>query len=139
MAKDGLFFRWCAQIHPKHHTPHWALAAQCVWAAALVAMGTYSQLTTYVIFAGWVFYALTSYAVIVLRRKLPDAPRPYRVVGYPWVPMLFVLASTWFLINILFEKPRESGLGVLIVLLGVPVYLFWKRRDGRSTTTNAER
>jgi APA family basic amino acid/polyamine antiporter len=130
MARDGLFFRWCAEIHPKYHTPHWALTVQCVWAVLLVAMGTYNQLTTYVVFAAWIFYALTSYAVIVLRRKMPDAPRPYRVMGYPWVPIAFVLASAWFLINTLFEKPVESGLGVGIVLLGVPVFLFWKRRGG---------
>jgi APA family basic amino acid/polyamine antiporter len=139
MAKDGLFFRWCAQIHPRYHTPHWALVAQCVWAVALVAMGTYNELTTYVVFAAWIFYALTTCAVIVLRRKMPDAPRPYRVMGYPWVPVLFVLASTWFLINILFEKPMESGLGVLMVLFGVPVYLFWKKRDGRLASTSARR
>jgi APA family basic amino acid/polyamine antiporter len=130
MAKDGLFFRWCAEIHPKYRTPHWALAVQCVWAVLLVVMGTYNQLFTYVVFAAWIFYALTGYAVVVLRRKLPDAPRPYRVMGYPWVPIAFVLASTWFLVNTLFEKPIESGLGVVMVLLGVPVYLFWKRRGG---------
>jgi APA family basic amino acid/polyamine antiporter len=130
MAKDGLFFRWCAEIHPKFHTPHWALAVQCVWAVLLVVMGTYNQLFTYVVFAAWIFYALTGYAVIVLRRKLPDAPRPYRVMGYPWVPIAFVLASAWFLVNTLFEKPIESGLGVVMVLLGVPVYLFWKRQSG---------
>jgi amino acid transporter len=68
--------------------------------------------------------------VIILRRKLPDLPRPYRVTGYPWVPVAFVLASVWFLVNTLFEKPVESGLGTLMVLLGVPVYLFWNRRSG---------
>ncbi len=128
MAKDGLFFRWCAAVHPKYHTPHWALIVQCVWAVLLVVMGTYEQLFTYVVFAAWVFYALTGYAVIVLRRKLPDLPRPYRVFGYPWVPVAFVLASTWFVVNTLVEKPVESGLGALIVALGVPVYWFWKRR-----------
>jgi len=128
MAKDGLFFRWCADIHPQYHTPHWALIVQGIWAVLLVLMGTYEELFTFVVFAGWVFYALTGYAVIVLRRKLPDLPRPYRVFGYPWVPMAFVLASVWFIVNTLIEKPMESGFGVLMVALGVPVYLFWKRR-----------
>ncbi len=128
MAKDGLFFRWCAAIHPKYHTPHRALIVQGCWAVLLVLLGTYEQLFTYVIFAGWVFYALTGYAVIILRRKCPDLPRPYRVPGYPWVPITFVLTSAWFIVNTLMEKPRESGWGVLIVALGVPVYLLWKRR-----------
>jgi len=131
MAKDGLFFRWCSAIHPKYHTPHWALVVQGIWAVLLVVMGTYEELFTYVIFAGWVFYALTGYAVIVLRRKRPESPRPYRVFGYPWVPLAFVLTSAWFIGNTLFEKPRESGLGALIVALGVPVYLIWRRHGGR--------
>ncbi len=130
MAKDGLIFRWCAAIHPKYHTPHWALIVQCIWAVLLVVMGTYDQLFTYVVFAAWIFYALTAYAVVILRRKLPDLPRPYRVFGYPWVPIGFVLASAWFIANTLIEKPAESGLGTLMVLLGLPVYLFWKRRRG---------
>lgn len=132
MAKDGLFFRWCADVHPKYHTPHWALVVQCAWAVLLVVLGTYNQLFTYVVFAAWIFYALTGYAVIILRRKLPDLPRPYRVTGYPWIPLAFVLASVWFLVNTLFEKPKESGWGVGMVLLGVPVYLFWKRRRGEA-------
>ncbi len=132
MAKDGLFFRWCAAIHPKYHTPHWALIVQCIWAVLLVLMGTYEELFTYVVFAGWVFYALAGYAVIILRRKRPDLPRPYRVFGYPWVPIGFVLTATWFLVNTLFQKPIESGVGTGIVLLGVPVYLFWKRRGKNS-------
>ena len=127
MAKDGLFFRWCAEVHPKHRTPHWALALQAFWAVLLVALGTYSQLFTYVVFAAWIFYALTGYAVIILRRKFPDLPRPYRVTGYPWIPLAFVLASAWFLVNILFERPVESGWGALMVMLGVPVYWLWRR------------
>ncbi|MBI4166631.1 MAG: amino acid permease [Acidobacteria bacterium] len=132
MAKDGQFFRWCAEIHPKYHTPHRALLVQCVWAVLLVVLGTYNELFTYVVFAAWIFYALTGYAVIILRRKLPELPRPYRVTGYPWVPIAFVLASVWFLVNTLFEKPAESGLGTLMVLVGVPVYLFWQRRGAVS-------
>ena len=137
MAKDGLFFRWCAAIHPKYHTPHWALIVQCIWAVLLVVMGTYEQLFTYVIFAAWVFYALAGCAVIILRRKFPELPRPYRVFGYPWVPIAFVLASTWFIVNTLIEKPVESGLGVLMVGLGVPVYFFWKGRARGDISTPA--
>ncbi len=128
MAKDGLFFRWCAAIHPKYHTPHCALVVQCIWAVLLVVMGTYDQLFTYVVFAAWIFYALTAYAVVILRRKLPDLPRPYRVFGYPWVPIGFVLASAWFIVNTLVEKPAEAGLGTAMVALGIPVFWFWRRR-----------
>jgi APA family basic amino acid/polyamine antiporter len=130
MAQDGLFFRWCASVHPRFRTPYLALVAQAVWSVLLVTLGNYEQLYTYAIFAAWVFYALTAFGVIVLRRKRPDLPRPYRVFGYPWVPMIFVLAAAWFIVNTLIEKPVEAGLGSLIVALGVPVYLIWKRRSG---------
>lgn len=128
MAKDGLFFRWCAAVHPRYHTPHLALLLQGAWAILLVAMGTYDQLYTYVVFAAWVFYALAGFAVIILRRKRPELPRPYRVFGYPWIPIAFVLASSWFLINTLVEKPAEAGLGVLMVALGVPAFYLWRRK-----------
>ncbi len=128
MARDGLFFRWCARVHPRFHTPHLALIVQGVWAIAMVAAGTYEQLFTYVIFAAFVFYALTALAVIVLRRKRPDAPRPYRVFGYPFVPLIFVLGSAWFLVNTLWEEPVEAGCGAAMLAVGVVVYAFWKRR-----------
>jgi APA family basic amino acid/polyamine antiporter len=131
MAKDGLFFRWCARVHPRFHTPHLALVVQMVWAVALVAAGTYEQLFTFVIFSAFVFYALTAFAVVVLRRTMPHAPRPYRVWGYPYVPVVFVLASVWFLANTLIEEPREAGFGALMLAAGVPVYWFWRRRATR--------
>jgi APA family basic amino acid/polyamine antiporter len=128
MAKDGLFFRWCARVHPRFHTPHVALVLQGVWAIGLVAAGTYEQLFTYVIFSAFVFYALAAWAVVVLRRTMPEAPRPYRVWGYPYVPVVFVLGSVWFLANTLMEEPREAGFGTLMLAAGVPVYWFWRRR-----------
>jgi basic amino acid/polyamine antiporter, APA family len=128
MAKDGLFFRWCAAVHPRFRTPHLALLLQGALAIFLVLLGSYEQLFTYVIFAAWVFYALTAFAVIVLRRKRPGLPRPYRVWGYPVVPVVFVLATAWFLVNMLLEKPAEAGGGCLILLAGIPVYFVWKRR-----------
>jgi APA family basic amino acid/polyamine antiporter len=128
MAKDGLFFRWCAAVHPRFRTPHRALLFQGFWSILLVVMGTYEQLFTYAIFAAWLFYALTGFAVIVLRRTQPDLPRPYRVFGYPWVPIAFVLTSAWFIVNTLVEKPVESGLGALMVGLGAPVYWIWRRK-----------
>jgi APA family basic amino acid/polyamine antiporter len=133
MARDGLFFRWCGAVHPRFRTPHSALVLQGALAAALVMLGTYEQLFTYVIFAAWVFYALTGFAVIVLRRKRPEAPRPYRVFGYPWVPLAFVATSGLFLLNTLVERPVEAGLGAVLVALGIPVYLLWKRASAASS------
>jgi APA family basic amino acid/polyamine antiporter len=130
MAKDGLFFRWCGLVHPKFHTPHLSLLSQAAWAILLVLLGTYEQLFTYVIFAGWIFYALTVFAVILLRRKRPDLRRPYRVTGYPLVPAVFLVAAAGFILNTLLAKPLESGIGCGIVALGFPVYWLWKRRSG---------
>lgn len=137
MAKDGLFFRWCTAVHPRFRTPHVALFFQGLWAIILVAWGTYEQLYTYVIFAAWIFYALAAFAVIVLRRKLPYLARPYRVWGYPVVPLVFTLASAWFIVNTLVEKPREAGIGALLVAIGIPVYLVWKRRSATLRRTAA--
>jgi basic amino acid/polyamine antiporter, APA family len=131
MARDGLFFRWCGRVHPRFHTPHLALALQALWAIFLVALGSYEQLFTYVIFVAWVFYALTAFAVVVLRRKKPELPRPYRVIGYPLVPAVFVVTAAWFILNTLLEKPVQAGWGSLIVVLGMPVYWIWKGADNK--------
>ncbi len=133
MAKDGSFFRWCAAVHKRYHTPHLALVLQGVWATVLVLMGSYDQLYTYVIFDAWILYALTALAVLVLRRKMPNAPRPYRVWGYPWVPIAFVVTSGWFTVNMLLQTPKEAGIGALMVALGIPVYWFWKRGKRQPT------
>jgi APA family basic amino acid/polyamine antiporter len=95
----------------------------------LTASGTYEQLFTYVVFAALLFHVATGAAVFVLRRTRPDAPRPYRVWGYPVVPMLFILSSLLLVQNTLFEKPRESVLGLFLVALGVPAYVYWRRRS----------
>jgi len=127
MAQDGLFFRWCAAIHPRFRTPHLALAVQGVWAILLVAMGTYEQLFTFTVIAAWLFYALAALAVIILRRTLPHLARPYRVFGYPYVPVTFALAAVWLIVNTLIEQPLEAGIGFGLVAIGVPVYLIWNR------------
>jgi APA family basic amino acid/polyamine antiporter len=128
MAQDGLFFRSLSRIHPRYRTPAACLIAQGAWAAALTFTGTYEQLYTYVVFALFLFHALTGAAVIVLRRTRPDAPRPYRTWGYPAVPLLFVLAAAALLVNTLVEKPLESLLGLILVALGIPAYLWWRRK-----------
>jgi APA family basic amino acid/polyamine antiporter len=129
MARDGLFFRWCGNVHPKFRTPHLSLVFQAAWAVLLVLLGTYEQLFTFVIFAGWLFYALTTLGVIVLRRTRPDLPRPYRVSGYPFVPAAFLLAAACFILNTLLARPLEAGIGSGIVALGIPAYLLWKQRS----------
>jgi basic amino acid/polyamine antiporter, APA family len=129
MAEDRVFFRSLARIHPRYHTPTTSIVAQGAWAIALTFSGTYEQLFTYVIFAVFLFHAMTGAAVFVLRRARPDAPRPYRVWGYPVVPAVFTLTALAFVANTLMEKPRESGLGLLLLALGIPAYLWWRRKE----------
>jgi APA family basic amino acid/polyamine antiporter len=128
MARDGVFFRAVAHVHPRWRVPDVSLWFQSLWAVLLALTGTYEQLFTYVTFAVVLFNGACGVAVFVLRRTRPDAPRPYRVLGYPVVPALFVLASAVLLVNAIVETPRESLAGAGIVALGVPAYLAWKRR-----------
>jgi APA family basic amino acid/polyamine antiporter len=128
MARDGVFFKRLARIHPRYHTPGPSLWAQSLWAVVLALSGSYEQLYTYVIFASLLFHVATAGAVIVLRRKHPDVERPYRVIGYPWVPILFILASLLLVGNTLVERPLESLAGLAIVVAGAPAYLWWRRR-----------
>ena len=132
MARDGIFFRKLADVHPRFGTPALAVIVQAVWAMALALSGTFSQLLTYVVFTGWIFYALGAASIFVLRRKYPDAPRPFRVPGYPFTPLLFVIASTIIVINTLFTQPRLALVGVACVLSGAPAYLIWRRYGSRA-------
>jgi APA family basic amino acid/polyamine antiporter len=127
MAQDGLFFSSLARIHPRRRTPSVSLLAQGVWASLLTLSGTYEQLYTYAILAATAFHAATGLAVIVLRRTRPGDIRPYRTWGYPWVPLVFVVASLGLVMNALVERPVESGLGLGLVALGIPAYLWWRR------------
>lgn len=127
MARDRLFFRSLGSVHANYHTPAASILALSGWAAVLVLSGRYEQLFTYVIFASWILYALSAASVIVLRRKRPEMHRPYRTVGYPVVPILFVLVAVTLLVNTFIESPRESILGLGLILLGIPFYLYWKK------------
>jgi len=127
MSRDGVFFRGLGEVHPRYHTPVRSLWAQSLWAIALTLSGTYEQIYTYVIFGGLLFHAGTAGAVFVLRKKRPDVERPYRVFGYPWVPLLFILASILLIGNTLVEKPVESLIGLVFIAAGVPAFLWWRR------------
>jgi APA family basic amino acid/polyamine antiporter len=128
MARDGLFFRRVAFVHPQHRTPSVSILALSAWGALLVLSGRYSQLYTYVIFASVILYGMATAAVIVLRFKRRDMPRPYRTLGYPVVPVVFVLAIACLVVSTLLKSPRESLMGVGLVALGLPFYFFWKKR-----------
>jgi amino acid transporter len=132
MASDRLFFRGFASVHPRYLTPAVALVGQAVWAALLVLSGTYRQLTTYVVFASWVFYALSALALVRLRKLRPDLNRPYRSWGYPWTQAAFVVAAAGLIVNTLWTAPRESGIGLLLILLGLPVFAAWNSRGRRA-------
>ncbi|HVQ31864.1 MAG TPA: amino acid permease, partial [Vicinamibacteria bacterium] len=136
MAQDGLFLPSLAKIHPRYKTPAACILAQGLWSVLLTFSGSYEQLYTYVVFAVVLFHALTGAAVFVLRRKRPDAERPYRTWGYPLVPLVFVVSSAALVVNTLLEKPTESLIGLAILALGVPAYLYWRRTAtyGRETS-----
>jgi APA family basic amino acid/polyamine antiporter len=127
-AKDGLFFRSIANVHPNYHTPGVSILALSGWAALLVLSGRYEQLYTYVIFASWILYGMTAAGVIVLRKKSPNLVRPYRTIGYPLVPVLFVLVALVLVLSTLFDSPRESVMGIGLIVLGLPFYFYWKKR-----------
>lgn len=128
MAKDKLFFPSFAEVHATYRTPGKALIAQGVWASLLTFMGNYNQLFSYAIFAAWIFYTLGALGVFILRRKFPDARSAYRTPGYPFVPALFILVATWFVLNTLFQQFQDSVVGLVLVLAGVPFYLYWKKQ-----------
>jgi len=127
MARDRLFFRKMAFVHPRYHVPTKAITAQMIWASLLCLSGTYQRLYEYVVFALALFFAATGLSVIILRRKDPGRPRPYRVWGYPVLPLLFVLANLILFMNMILSRPLQSAAGLSFLLLGVPAYLYWKK------------
>ena len=129
MARGGMFFRSQGIVHPRYATPTVALLTQGVIASALTAFGTYDQLITYVVFAQFVFYALSAGAVIKLRRTAPHVARPYRTWGYPVTPIVFIGFAIWLVFNTIVETPKDSAIGAGIVLLGLPGYWYWKTKS----------
>jgi APA family basic amino acid/polyamine antiporter len=130
MAQDKLFFARLATVHPRFGTPAFAIGVSSVWAAILAVTGTFQQLLTYVIFAGWLFYALGAMSIFVYRRRAANAVRPFSVPGYPITPALFILSALAIVLNTLLIQPREATIGIGVILIGVPAYLYWKRGGG---------
>jgi basic amino acid/polyamine antiporter, APA family len=137
MAADGLFIRAVANVHPEYRTPGVSILLLSGWSALLIGLiGQFEQLVDYVIFASWILYGMTSAAVIVLRRKRPGMPRPYRTFGYPLTPAAFVLSALGLTLSTLINSPRESMIGLAFVAAGIPFYYHWaKRRSHRSDST----
>ena len=127
MAKDGLFFSALARVHPRFGTPALAVCAAGMWSAVLAVSGTFEQLLTYVVFIGWIFYALAAASIFIYRKRFPDAARPYRVPAYPFTPIVFILAAMALVANTTATQPARAGIGLGIVFLGAPAYAFWRR------------
>ena len=127
MARDGLFFQSLSRVHPRFRTPALAVCAAAIWSAVLAASGTYEQLLTYVVFVGWIFYALAAASLFIYRKRFPDLIRPYRVPGYPFTPAVFIVAALAVVANTIATQPMRAALGLAIVLLGAPAYLLWRR------------
>ena len=128
MARGGMFLRSQGIVHPRYGTPTVALLTQGVIASALTALGTYDQLFTYVVFAQFVFYALSASAVMRLRKTAPQLARPYKTWGYPVTPIVFIAFAIWLVYNTIVETPRDSAIGAGLILLGLPGYWYWKKR-----------
>lgn len=128
MARDGLFFSKVARVHPRFHTPGFAIFIQAVWASILTAIGTFEQIFTFAMFVAILFWIAAVFSVFTLRKKFPHLSRPYKTWGYPLVPIVFIFASTGILLNTLVKKPVESLAGLGLTALGIPVYHYWKKR-----------
>jgi APA family basic amino acid/polyamine antiporter len=129
-ARDGLFFRKFGEVQPRYQTPGFAILAQCLWAIVLLISGSYETLVDYALFTLWLSYGLMVAGVMVLRRRRPDLPRPYRMWGYPVTPVLFLAITAWFLFNMLRTRPVPSLAGLLLTATGIPIYFAWTRRGG---------
>lgn len=127
MAHSGVFPRIFGAVHPRFHTPHMAVLIQGFWSSVLVLSGSFDQLTDMLVFAAFIFYGMGAFGVFVLRQKMKDVPRPYKVFGYPVVPLIFVLFCAALVVVSVQERPREAAIGLALILSGIPVYLYFMR------------
>jgi APA family basic amino acid/polyamine antiporter len=132
MARDGLFFKRLAVVDKRFGTPAFAISAIALWAAVLAVSGTFEQLLTYVVFTGWIFYGLGGLAVLQLRRKEPDANRPFRVPGYPITPLLFVASAALLVGNTVIAQPVRAAAGITVMLAGMPAFYLWRAKSHRA-------
>ncbi len=137
MSRDGLFFKSAGKLHPRWHTPVAALIVQALWTCVLCISGSYGQLLDYIICTELIFYILTIVCLFVLRAKRPNAERPYRAIGYPVLPAIYILMAAWICIVLLRYKPQYTWPGLVIVLLGVPVFILWSRSAAASSARSA--
>ena len=127
MARDGLFFKSLAKLSPRSRVPVRAIVAQAAWGSVLALSGSYDALTDSVIFVSWVFYGLSIASLFVFRRTMPDAPRPYRALGYPVIPLVFLVVTVALLVDTFVAEPRQAFEGVAVLLAGLPFYWWWSR------------
>jgi basic amino acid/polyamine antiporter, APA family len=127
MARDGLFFRTTAAVHPRFKTPGHSIILLSLWSCVVVLSGWYDDLYNFVIFGSWILYLMTAVSVFVLRRKQPGLARPYHVIAYPVVPVLFSAVAVLLLVSTFHTRPRESLMGLALMALGIPFYFRWKR------------
>ena len=137
-ARDGLFFEKFGLVHPRFETPYVSILGQGVWAAVLAASGSFEVLVSYSTFTFWIFYALTVAGVVVLRRRRPDLPRPYKMWGYPATPIIFVGVAICFVGNTLVSRPGPSLIGLGLIATGIPAYYAWRRGAARGSEVVAE-
>ena len=129
MARDRLFFQGLAKVSPHTHVPIRSLVALGIWSGVLALSSSYDTLTDSAIFALTLFYAFVAGSVFIFRRRLPDAPRPYRTWGYPVVPIVFLVVTAWLILTTIWNTPKQSAIGLGLMVIGLPIYLYWSRRD----------
>jgi basic amino acid/polyamine antiporter, APA family len=135
MARDRLFFRGLAHLSSRTHVPVRSLIVQGIWAGVLALSGSFDLLTDYAVFALTLFYGLVTASVFIFRRRLPDAHRPYRTLGYPVVPILFLIVNAWLILTTIWGSPIKFSIGLGLILLGLPVYLYWESHNRRNPET----
>jgi len=128
MAHSNIFPTVFGKLHPRYKTPHISVLVQGFWSSALVLTGSFDQLTDMLVFAAFIFYGLGAFGLFILRQKMKEVPRPYKVFGYPFVPLVFVIFCAVLVVVSVYEKPRESAIGLALILSGIPVYLYFMRK-----------
>jgi basic amino acid/polyamine antiporter, APA family len=136
MARDGIFFKIVDGIHPKFRTPGRSLVFQGVLASLMALTGTFEELTNLFIFAAWIFYGFAVVALFRMRETEPDLPRPYRCLGYPWVPGIFVAGALALTLNLWMQRPGRSTIGLVLIMLGLPFYWRWKRKSSMARSAS---